>query len=114
MMKTDRSSWKLGGHNPRGPQCLRISGQDAILQMQDSPGLSGEIGIMCNNDKARASIMIELEHQIEHFSRSSPVEIARGLIRKHTRRPGNKRTRHGSPLALTSRELARGVSQAML
>src|SRR5512145_1320244 len=81
--------------------------------MQGSLGLSGEIGIMCDNDKARASIMIEFEHQVEYFSRSSAVKITRGFIRKHARWPGDERARYGSPLALTSRELARGVSQAM-
>src|SRR5688500_1728456 len=113
MMKTDRSSWKLGGHNPRGRQCLRISGQDAILQMQDLPGLSREIGIMCDNDKTRASIMIEFEHELEYFSRSSAVEIARRFIRKYASWSGHQCTRYRGPLALTSRELARGVSQAM-
>src|SRR4051812_37013648 len=81
--------------------------------MRYPSGLPREVRVVRHNDETRAYVAVKFEHQIEHLSGSTPVEVASRLIRKNTSRPRDEGARYRRALTLATGEFSRRVSEAM-
>ena len=68
---------------------------------------------MRDDHDGRADHGIQLEHQVEHLAGRPAVEIAGGLVREHAFGLRDQRTRKGHALALTARQFAGTVLEAV-
>src|SRR5688572_2043496 len=87
--------------------------QYAVLELEHAIHARRQIGIVSDDDQARAERRVELEQQLEDTQARRPIEVARRLVGQHGGRPRHERARDGRSLALTARELARAVLEPL-
>src|SRR5262249_13526243 len=73
----------------------------------------GNAQIVGHDDETGLALPIQLEHQLENLLGILAVEIARWFVSKHQLRLRDQRSRDGSALTLTARQLMWPVIQSL-
>ena len=87
--------------------------QHAVDEVQRAVGARRKLGIVRDDDEARARAAVQLEHEVEHVAGGASVEVAGRLVGEHARRLGDQRARQRHALALTAGQLTRAMRGAL-